>query len=118
MQNCVVAVEPNSHAAQAGFGGGSMWRCSSREQRAAPLVHSLIVSAKLTDGMRPVRLKLDSGTNVPFLYNTSDDMALGLYNGVALRGGGANGSQQTFSALPSQQLKIGSVDIGKVPFIT
>src|SRR5450631_1436473 len=31
---------------------------------AAPLAHSLIVSAKLTDGMRPVRLKLDSGTNV------------------------------------------------------
>src|SRR5260370_34267277 len=85
---------------------------------AAPLVHSLIVSAKLTDGMRPVRLTLDSGTNVPFLYNMSDYMALGLYNGVALRGGGANGSQRAFTALPAQELKIGSVDIGKVTFIT
>ena len=82
------------------------------------LAHSLIVSAKLTDGMRPVRLKLDSGTNVPFLYNTSDYMALGLYHGAALRGGGANGSQRTFTALPAQGVKIGSVDIGKVTFIT
>ena len=85
---------------------------------AAPLAHSLIVSAKLTDGMRPVRLKLDSGTNVPFLYNTSDYLALGLYHGVALRGGGANGSQRTFTALPAQGVKLGSVDLGKVTFIT
>ena len=85
---------------------------------AAPLPHSLIVSARLTDGMRPVRLKLDSGTNVPFLYNTSDYLALGLYHGAALRGGGANGSQRTFSALPAQGVKVGSVDLGKVTFIT
>jgi hypothetical protein len=84
----------------------------------AALAHSLIVTAKLTDGMRPVRLKLDSGANVPFLYNTSDYMALGLFHGVALRGGGANGAQRTFTALPAQEVKIGQVDIGKVTFIT
>jgi hypothetical protein len=85
---------------------------------AGALAHSLIVTAKLTDGMRPVRLKLDSGANVPFLYNTADYMALGLYHGVALRGGGANGTQRTFTALPAQDVKIGSVGIGKVTFIT
>ena len=37
---------------------------------------------------------------------------------MALRGGGANGSQRAFTALPAQELKIGSVDIGKVTFIT
>lgn len=84
----------------------------------APLAHSLMVSAKLTDGMRPVRLKLDSGTNVPFLYNTSDYIALGLYHGVALRGGGPNGAQRTFTALPAQDVKIGPVGIGKITFIT
>jgi len=84
----------------------------------APLAHSLIVSAKLTDGMRPVRLKLDSGTNMPFLYNTSDYMALGLFHGAALRGGGANGVQRTFTALPAQEVRIGAVGIGKVTFIT
>ncbi|MGA2538714.1 MAG: retropepsin-like aspartic protease, partial [Terracidiphilus sp.] len=54
--------------------------------------NSLIVVAKLSDGMRPVRLKLDSGSNVPFLYNTSDYMALGLFHGASLHGGGANGA--------------------------
>ncbi len=85
---------------------------------AETLAHSLIILARLTDGMRSVRLKLDSGTNVPFLYNTSDYLALGLYHGVALRGGGANGSQRTFTALPAQGVKIGSADFGKVTFIT
>jgi hypothetical protein len=85
---------------------------------ARTLAHSLIVSAKLADGMRPVRLKLDSGANVPFLYNTADYMALGLYHGVALRGAGANGAQRTFTALPAQDVKIGSLGISKVTFIT
>lgn len=79
---------------------------------------SLIVVAKLSDGMRPVRLKLDSGSNVPFLYNTSDYMALGLFKGASLHGGGANGAQRTFTALPAQEVKIGSVEISKVSFVT
>ena len=82
------------------------------------LPESLIVLARLSDGMRPVRLKLDSGSNVPFLYNTSEYMALGLFRGASLHGGGANGSQRTFMALPPQNMKIGSVEISKVPFIT
>lgn len=82
-----------------------------------PLPKSLIVSARLSDGMRPVRLKLDSGTNIPFLYNTSEYMALGAFRGAALRGG-ANGAQRTFTALPPQNLKIGSVEMQKVSFIT
>ena len=81
------------------------------------LASSLIVVAHLSDGMRPVRLKLDSGSNVNFLYNTADYMALGLFRGAALQGG-AGGSQKTFMALPAQNVKIGSTDFGKVPFIT
>lgn len=81
------------------------------------LPDSLIVSVKLSDGMRPVRLKLDSGTNVPFLYNTPEYMALGLFRGTALRGG-ANGFQQAITSLPPQQMKIGSVQISGVHFVT
>ena len=98
----VALLEPGS---KGGSGGGA-------------LAHSLIVTAKLTDGMRPVRLKLDSGANVPFLYNTSDYMALGLYHGVALGGGGASRVQRTFTALPAQDVRIGSVGISNVKFIT
>ena len=79
---------------------------------------SPIVVAKLTDGMRPVRLKLDSGSNVPFLYNTADYMALGLFRGASWHVGGANGAQRAFTALPPQNMKIGSVEIPKVLFIT
>jgi hypothetical protein len=34
--------------------------------------NSLIVEARLSDGTRPVRLWLDSGSNVAFLYNPSE----------------------------------------------
>jgi len=84
----------------------------------AQLPKSLIVVAKLSDGMRPIRLKLDSGSNVPFLYNTSDYLALGLVHGARLNGGGANGGLHTFTALPPQNVKMGSVELSKVPFVT
>jgi hypothetical protein len=80
------------------------------------LPKSLIVSVKLSDGMRPVRLKLDSGTNVPFLYNTSQYMALGAFRGVSLKGGG--GAGRTYTALPPQTMKIGSVEVPHVMFVT
>jgi hypothetical protein len=79
---------------------------------------SLIVTARLTDGMRPVRLKLDSGSNVPFLYNTSEYMALALLRGEPVQGRGADGAQRTFTALPPQNVKIGSVEISGVSFVT
>jgi hypothetical protein len=45
-------------------------------------------------------------------------MALGLFHGASLHGGGANGAQRTFTALPPQTVKMGSVEMSKVPFIT
>lgn len=81
------------------------------------LPNSLILVTHLSDGRRPIRLKLDSGTNVSFLYNTDEYMALGLFRGTSLQGG-ASGSQQTFMALPLQNVRIGSVEIQKVPFTT
>jgi len=82
------------------------------------LPNSLIIAVRLSDGNRPVRLKLDSGANAPFLYNTSQYMALGLARGKSWSGGGANGKQQTFSALPLQDMKIGSLDVPGVLFVT
>jgi hypothetical protein len=87
-------------------------------ENGAQLADSLIISARLTDGTRPVRLKLDSGADTPFLYRSADYMALGLFHGAALRGGGPNGEQRTFTALPAQDVKIGTLGISKVTFIT
>jgi hypothetical protein len=45
-------------------------------------------------------------------------MALGLFKGASLHGGGANGAQRTFTALPPQNVRMGAVEVSKVPFIT
>jgi hypothetical protein len=82
------------------------------------LPSSLVIVAHLSSGMRPVHLKLDSGANAAFLYNTSQYMALGSFRGAALHGAGANGTIRTFEALPPQDVKIGPVEISKVPFLT
>ncbi len=78
----------------------------------------LILSARLSDGTPPVRLKLDSGTNAPFLYNTSGHMAPTSFGGGAVVGSGANGDEKVFSALPPQDVKIGSVSLRGVTFMT
>ena len=52
------------------------------------LARPLVVAVKLTDGMRPVHLQLDSGADVCMLYNTQEYMALGMFKGVSLQGTG------------------------------
>jgi hypothetical protein len=84
----------------------------------ALLPDSLIIAVRLSDGRRPVRLKLDSGTNSPFLQNTSEYMAFGLLHGASVHGSGANGVQQAFTALPPQNARIGSVEIPGLTFLT
>jgi hypothetical protein len=78
----------------------------------------LIIAVRLSDGMRPVRLMLDSGTNSPVLYNTSQYMALPLSRSVPFRGNGVDGAQRIFWALPPQDVKIGSLELPRVPFFT
>lgn len=78
----------------------------------------LIIAVRLSDGMRPVRLMIDSGTNSPVLYNTSQYMALPLSQGLPLRGNGVDGAQRIFLALPPQDVKVGSLELSRVPFFT
>jgi hypothetical protein len=78
----------------------------------------LIIEVRLSDGMRPVRLMLDSGTNSPVLYNTSQYMALPVSQSVPLRGNGVDGAQRIFWALPPQDVKIGPLELSRVPFFT
>ena len=80
-----------------------------------PLPTLLVISARLSDGTSPVLLKLDSGTNAPFLYNLSGHMAFG---GGSVVGSGADGDEKVFSALPPQDVKIGSLKLTSVTFMT
>lgn len=82
-----------------------------------PDAKPLIVSVRFFNGMRPVRLKLDSGSNTPFLYSPSEYLALGVIEGAAWHGRGANGEQQAFMALPVQDMRIGSLGLSKVQFL-
>ncbi len=82
------------------------------------LPKALIIDVRLSDGRRPVRLKLDSGANAPFLYNTPQYMAFGLARGKSWSGGGVDGAERTFSALPQQDMRIGSIEVPGVHFVT
>jgi hypothetical protein len=83
-----------------------------------PAFRSLVIAARLSDGTRPVRLKLDSGTNGSFLFNPSQYMPPGSIRSASLLGSGLNGAQRSFSTLPPQDLKIGSLEFRKVSFST
>jgi hypothetical protein len=81
----------------------------------SPSFSSLIISARLSDGGRSVRLKLDSGTNAPFLFDSNQYMAPGSIRRV---GSGLNGTQRSFATLPPQNLKIGPLEFPSVSFST
>jgi len=85
-----------------------------------PLPKLLIIAARLSGETQPVRLMLDSGANIPYLYNTSQHLVPQptSFGGMSLVGSGADGDQKVFSALPPQQVKIGSLELPSVTFLT
>lgn len=80
--------------------------------------NSLIVAARLSGATRPVRLKIDSGANVALLYNTAQYIALGAFRGSSFHGNGTDGKRQSFVTLPSQEVRIGHVQLSNLPFFT
>ena len=90
----------------------------ARAANGMPALMSLIIVARLSDGERPVLLKLDSGTNVSFLFNTYRYIPLGLLRSTSLLGGGLDGAQHPYAAMPLQDLKIGPLEISRVSFLT
>jgi hypothetical protein len=79
---------------------------------------SLIIAARLSDGTRPVRLRLDSGTNVSFLFYTARYIPLELLARTSLLGGGFDRAQRPVSTGPLQDLQIGSLEFPRVSFFT
>ena len=80
--------------------------------------NSLIVAARLSGARRPVRLKTDSGANAALLYNTAQYMVVGSPRGSSLHGSGTDGKRQSFVTLPSQEVRIGHVQLSNLPFFT
>ncbi len=90
----------------------------ARATNGMPALRSLIIAARLSDGTRPVRLNLDSGTNVSFLFYTARYMPLELLARTSLLGGGSDRAQRPVSTIPLQDLQIGSLEFPKVSFFT
>jgi hypothetical protein len=90
----------------------------ARTTNGMPSLRSLIIAARLSDGTRPVRLKLDSGTNVSFLFYTARYMPLELLARTSLLGGGFDRAQRPVSTMPLQDLQIGPLEIPRVSFFT
>jgi hypothetical protein len=90
----------------------------ARAANGMPALRSLIITARLSDGTRPVRLKLDSGTNVSFLFNIARHMPLELVQRTSLLGGGLDGAQHPYATMPLQDLQIGPLEIPRVSFFT
>jgi len=83
---------------------------------AASLPNLLIIAAHLSGEPRPVRLMLDSGTNVPYLYSSSQQMRSQLEDPVVWNG--PDGDQKLVYALHPQAVRIGSLELPKVAFLT
>ena len=90
----------------------------ARAAKGMSTLMSLIIVARLSNGERPVRLKLDSGTNVSSLFNTYLYLPLGLLRSTSVLGGGLDGVQHPYATMPLQDLQIGPLKIPRVPFVT
>ncbi len=75
-----------------------------------------IISVRLSDATRPVRLLLDSGANGAILYNTPEYLAPSRIG--HLQGTSVDGKQRMFSVLPPQDVRIGPVELSGVTFVS
>ncbi len=78
----------------------------------------LLVTVQISGGMRPLRLLLDSGANEPILFNSSQYMVLRSSHDVSLSGSGVDGTQPILTVLPPQDVKIGSLKLPGVAFLS
>jgi hypothetical protein len=91
---------------------------TAEADEAGPMPGLLLITVRLSGGLRPVRLLLDSGANEPILFNTSEYMLLRPSHDSPVRGSGVDGTQPILSALPPQDVKIGSLELSGVSFLS
>ena len=79
----------------------------------------LIISVHLS-GIpgRPLLQLLDSGTNVPLLYDSGKDMAGGFSVSTPIRDRGPDGAERVFGVLPPQDMQIGTLTFHQISFVT
>jgi Aspartyl protease len=83
--------------------------------RTEPLIVSVHLSG--TPG-RPLLQLLDSGTNVPLLYDSGKDVAGGFSVSTPIRDRGPDGAGRLFAVLPQQDMQIGTLTFHQISFVT
>lgn len=83
------------------------------------LTEPLIISVHLS-GIpgRPLLQLLDSGTNVPLLYDSGKVMAGGFSVSTPIRDRGPGGVERVFAVLPPQDMQIGTLTLHHISFVT
>ncbi|MBV8113417.1 MAG: aspartyl protease family protein [Silvibacterium sp.] len=83
----------------------------------AAISRSPVITANLSGLSATQHLLLDSGATVPLLYGGGTQLAAGPAASWALRGTGAGGVIRNFTALPAQDMRIGSVNFARIIFV-
>jgi len=84
-----------------------------------PFMERLVISVYLSGtGTRQILLQLDSGSDGPILYARSGEEGLPLLKRATPREGKLTEAQKAFSALPPQDLRIGTRTMSRIPFVT
>ena len=79
----------------------------------------LIISVRLSGiSGRPLLQLLDSGTNVPLLYDSAKDIAGGFSVSTPIRDRGPDGAERVFAVLPPQDMQIGTLTFHQISFVT
>jgi hypothetical protein len=83
--------------------------------RTEPLIISVHLSG--IPGRTLLQL-LDSGMNVPLLYDSGKDLAGGFSVGRQIRDRGPDGAERVFALLPPQDMQIGALTFHQISFVT
>jgi hypothetical protein len=85
---------------------------------AATTTGLVIIPVRLESaGPRQLYLALDSGSNVPFLYDPDKYLPPQLVPHLSVSGQGGDGKKQSFAILPAQDLQIGSIKLQQISFV-
>jgi hypothetical protein len=91
----------------------------SRAESELPYTERLVLSVRLSGiKNRQVLLQLDSGSDGPILYPSSDEAEQRILNQAAPRISSASKAQQAFAVLPPQEMRIGARTVSHVHFVT
>ncbi len=82
------------------------------------LIGLLLIPVHLSGGgSRSLFLELDSGANVPFLYDSGHQLCPGLLKRAPVKVFGEDGVKRESSALLPQDVRIGSLDLQQISFV-